>query len=71
MRFEAVRMFLGVQGILYHGEGVKPTLAVSYSHKLMTGVLPKLTTEAHQLIVGFGERGLNGFIMAQTSFSQT
>jgi hypothetical protein len=31
MSLEAVRMFLGVQDILYHGEGVKLTLAVSYS----------------------------------------
>ena len=42
MSFEAVRMFLGVQGILYHGEGVKPTLALSYSHKLYDGRTPEM-----------------------------
>jgi hypothetical protein len=42
MSFEAVRMFLGVQGILYHGEGVKPTLVVSYSHKLYDGHTPEI-----------------------------
>jgi hypothetical protein len=34
-------IFLGVQGILYRGEGVKPTLAVSYSHKLYDGGAPE------------------------------
>ena len=34
-------IFLGVQGILYHGEGVKPTLAMSYSHKLYDGGAPE------------------------------
>src|SRR5215469_10315964 len=34
-------IFLGAQGILYHGEGVKPTLAVSYSHKLYDGGAPE------------------------------
>jgi hypothetical protein len=57
MSFEAVRMFLGVQGILYHGEGVKPTLAVSYSHKRYDGRTPEIDYGSHQLIVGFGERG--------------
>ena len=34
-------IFLGAQGILHHGEGVKPTLAVSYSHKLYDGGAPE------------------------------
>jgi hypothetical protein len=34
-------IFLGAQGMLYHGEGVKPTLAVSYSHKLYDGGAPE------------------------------
>jgi hypothetical protein len=34
-------VFLGAQGVLYHGEGVKPTLAVSYSHKLYDGGAPE------------------------------
>ena len=34
-------IFLGAQGVLYHGEGVKPTLAVSYSHKLYDGGAPE------------------------------
>ena len=34
-------IFLGAQGVFYHGEGVKPTLAVSYSHKLYDGGAPE------------------------------
>jgi hypothetical protein len=34
-------VFLGAQGILYRGEGVKPTLAMSYSHKLYDGGAPE------------------------------
>jgi len=34
-------VYLGAQGILYRGEGVKPTLAMSYSHKLYDGGAPE------------------------------
>jgi hypothetical protein len=34
-------VFLGAQGVLYRGEGVKPTLAGSYSHKLYDGGAPE------------------------------
>jgi hypothetical protein len=34
-------IFLGAQGVVYRGEGVKPTLAVSYSHKLYDGGAPE------------------------------
>lgn len=34
-------IFLGAQGVFYHGEGVKPTLSVSYSHKLYDGGAPE------------------------------
>jgi hypothetical protein len=34
-------IFLGAQGVLYRGEGAKPTLAVSYSHKLYDGGAPE------------------------------
>jgi hypothetical protein len=30
-------IFLGAQGVLYHGEGRKPTLAVSYFHRAYDG----------------------------------
>jgi hypothetical protein len=30
-------VFLGAQGVLYQGEGVKPTLAVSYFHRVYDG----------------------------------
>jgi len=33
-------IFLGVQGVLYQGEGVKPTLAVSYFHRVYDGGAP-------------------------------
>jgi hypothetical protein len=31
---------LGAQGVLYHGEGAKPTLAVSYFHRVYDGGAP-------------------------------
>jgi hypothetical protein len=34
-------IFLGAQCVLYHGEGAKPTLAVSYSHRLYDGGAPE------------------------------
>lgn len=34
-------IFLGVQGVLYHGEGAKPTLAVSYFHRVYDGGAPE------------------------------
>jgi hypothetical protein len=34
-------IFLGVQGVLYQGEGSKPTLSVSYSHRLYDGGAPE------------------------------
>ena len=34
-------IFLGAQGVLYHGEGVKPTLAVSYFHRVYDGGAPE------------------------------
>ncbi len=30
-------IFVGAQGVLYHGEGAKPTLAVSYFHRAYDG----------------------------------
>ena len=35
-------MFLGAQVVLMPGEGVKPTLAVSYSHRVYHGGAPEL-----------------------------
>ena len=32
---------LGAQGVLYHGEGAKPTLAVSYFHRVYDGGAPE------------------------------
>jgi hypothetical protein len=34
-------VFLGAQGVLYHGEGPKPTLAVSYFHRVYDGGAPE------------------------------
>ena len=34
-------IFLGAQGVLYHGEGAKPTLAVSYFHRIYDGGAPE------------------------------
>jgi hypothetical protein len=34
-------IFLGAQAVLYHGEGVKPTLAVSYFHRAYDGGAPE------------------------------
>jgi hypothetical protein len=34
-------IFVGAQGVLYHGEGVKPTLAVSYFHRAYDGGAPE------------------------------
>ena len=34
-------VFLGAQAVLYRGEGVKPTLAVSYFHRLYDGGAPE------------------------------
>ena len=34
-------IFIGGQGVLYHGEEAKPTLAVSYSHRLYDGGAPE------------------------------
>jgi hypothetical protein len=34
-------IFLGVQAVLYHGEGAKPTLAVSYFHRAYDGGAPE------------------------------
>ena len=34
-------IFLGVQGVLYRGEGAKPTLAVSYFHRVYDGGAPE------------------------------
>jgi hypothetical protein len=34
-------IFLGAQAVLYHGEGAKPTLAVSYFHRLYNGGAPE------------------------------
>ncbi len=34
-------VFLGVQGVLYQGEGAKPTLAVSYFHRVYDGGAPE------------------------------
>jgi hypothetical protein len=35
-------IFLGAQGVLYHGEGAKPTLAVSYFRRVYNGGAPEL-----------------------------
>lgn len=35
-------IFLGAQGVLYQGEGAKPTLAVSYFHRVYDGGAPEL-----------------------------
>jgi hypothetical protein len=34
-------VFLGVQGVLYQGEGAKPTLAASYFHRVYDGGAPE------------------------------
>lgn len=34
-------IFLGAQGVLYHGEGAKPTLAVSYFRRVYNGGAPE------------------------------
>jgi hypothetical protein len=34
-------VFLGAQGVLHHGEGPKPTLAVSYFHRVYDGGAPE------------------------------
>lgn len=34
-------IFLGAQSVLYHGEGAKPTLAVSYFHRVYDGGAPE------------------------------
>jgi hypothetical protein len=34
-------IFLGAQGVLYHGEGARPTLAVSYFHRVYDGGAPE------------------------------
>jgi hypothetical protein len=34
-------VFLGAQGVLYHGEGAKPTLAASYFHRVYDGGAPE------------------------------
>ena len=34
-------IFLGAQGVVYHGEGVKPTLALSYFHRAYDGGAPE------------------------------
>jgi hypothetical protein len=34
-------IFVGAQGVLYHGEGAKPTLAVSYFHRAYDGGAPE------------------------------
>ena len=36
---------LGVQGVLYQGEGARPTLAVSYFHRVYAGAAPDLDIE--------------------------
>jgi len=35
-------VFLGVQGIAYHGEGARPTVAVSYARRIYDGGVPEL-----------------------------
>jgi hypothetical protein len=35
-------IFLGAQGVVYHGEGAKPTLAVSYFRRVYNGGAPEL-----------------------------
>jgi len=37
-----VIFFLGAQGVVYHGEGAKPTLAVSYFRRVYNGGAPEL-----------------------------
>jgi hypothetical protein len=37
----AADIFLGAQGVLYHGEGATPTLAVSYFHRVYDGGAPE------------------------------
>jgi len=37
----AADIFLGAQAVLYHGEGPKPTLAVSYFHRAYDGGAPE------------------------------
>jgi hypothetical protein len=39
-------IFLGAQGVLYHGEGAKPTLAVSYFHRIYDGGAPEFDFES-------------------------
>lgn len=34
-------IFVGAQAVLYHGEGAKPTVAVSYSHRMYNGGAPE------------------------------
>jgi hypothetical protein len=35
-------VFFGVQGIVHHGEGVQPTIAMSYSRRIYDGGVPEL-----------------------------
>src|SRR5437868_15399412 len=38
---ERGEVFLGFQGILYHGEGARPTVAVSYFRRIYDGGVPE------------------------------
>ena len=37
-------VFLGVQGIAYHGEGSRPTIAMSYFRRIYDGGVPENST---------------------------
>jgi len=40
--YRAADVFLGAQGVLSHGEGARPTVAVSYFHRVFDGGAPEV-----------------------------
>lgn len=53
---------LGVQGVIYQGEGARPTLALSYFHRVYSGAAPDLDIEgASNSFVVLASADVHGF----------
>jgi hypothetical protein len=49
-------VFFGVQGIVHHGEGARPTIAMSYFRRIYDGVFQNSTSAAHEIRSAVGKR---------------
>lgn len=55
-------LFLGLQGVPYHGEGAKPTVAVSYFRRIYYGGVPELDLgSARNAVLLLASEDIKGF----------